>query len=373
MSKELVKHFSNIKDHRQEGKIEHKLIDILILCICASISGADGWEMIEEFGKSRLDWLRKFLDLENGIPSHDTIARVMCRINPNKLQDCFLSWVNEIHTLTDGEVIAIDGKTLRGALRRGGRSGAIHMVSAWACKNGVVIGQKAVNSKENELAAIPKLLEVLELKGCIVTMDAMGAQKSHTKQIVNQGGDYVLAVKENHPTLYKEIEDYFLSVGRSSLQRRKSVSYFRKDGQGHGRKESRRNYISSDLTTLSGKNDWYGLSAIGMVESHRTLGGKTTIEHRFYISSKVFSSKKFGSVVREHWGIENKLHWKMDVGMREDSCPIHRGHAAENLSVVRHISMNLLKEDTSFKKGIKAKRFKAGLDEKYALRVLLGQ
>ena len=367
----LITHFSKIKDPRQSGKIEHKLIDILVLSICATICGAEGWEMIESFGKVRLNWLKKFLELKNGIPSHDTIARVISSINPNELQSCFSSWVNDVNEMSQGEILALDGKTLRGALRRGGRAGAIHRVSAWACKNKIVIGQKAVDSKENELAAIPKLLKQLELKGCIVTMDAMGAQKSHTKQIIEQQGDYVLSIKENHPILYQDIQGYFLDVTRNSLRRRKAVLYNREDNEGHGRIESRQNYISTDLSKISQANQWVGLTAIGMVESFRTINGVTSVEQRFYICSKALSAKKFGTTVRSHWGIENKLHWRMDVGMNEDFCPIHRGYASENLSVIRHIVINLLKKDKVFKKGVKAKRFRAGLDEEYALKVLL--
>jgi len=322
MTTTLIEHFSEIHDHRQAGKIEHKLIDIVILSICASICGADGWEMIENFGKTRLKWLKKFLALKNGIPSHDTIARVMSRINPNQLQSCFTRWIDDVNEISEGEIIALDGKTLRGALRRGGRVGAIHMVSAWACKNGVVMGQQAVDSKENELSAIPKLLQLLDLKGCIVTMDAMGTQKNHTKQIIEQKGDYVLAVKANHPILYQNIQDYFLKIKRRSLKRRKAVSYHKEDNIGHGRIESRQNYISTDLSTISQAEQWAGLTAIGMVESCRTVKGVTSVEQRFYLCSKAFSAKKFGATVRAHWGIENGLHWRMDVGMNEDACPI---------------------------------------------------
>lgn len=369
-SSSLLEHFKALEDPRVEHLLEHQLLDIIGLTICAVICGADSWVDIEEYGQSKQDWLSTFLSLANGIPSHDTIARVFARLNPEGLQACFLSWVRSIAQLCSGEVIAIDGKTLRHSYDSGGNKGAIHMVSAWATQNHLVLGQVKVDEKSNEITAIPKLLEVLELNGCIITIDAMGAQRSIAAQIIDSGGDYVLSLKGNQGNLHQDVEQLFTWARQTQFNDIPHEFHQTVDGN-HGRIEIRRHWLMGNVEYLVDAHKWPGLQRVGLVESERRVPNQLpTLEQRYYLVSLDGDVKCFARCVRSHWGIENKLHWVLDVAFSEDDCRIRNGYAPENLALVRHVALNLLKRETSAKVGIKAKRLKAGWNDDYLAKVL---
>lgn len=368
MSLNLQEAFSSLEDPRVERHKRHKLIDIIILTICAVISGADGWEAIEQFGKNKQDWLRKWIDLENGIPSHDCIARVIARIAPTGMTDCFIAWVNGVAELTNGEVVAIDGKTARRSYNRKDKLGAIHMVSAWANQTGMSLGQVKTEEKSNEITAIPVLLELLELKGCIITIDAMGCQTDIAKKIIEKQADYVLAVKDNQKLLHEAIIDYFEVAISANNQEPCQLQQQTETNAEHGRIETRRCYLSTCLDTLPDASRWKGLKSIGMVESERTVNGKTSIDRRHYICT-LKDVKPFAHAARAHWGVENSLHWVLDVTFKEDDSRIRTGYAPENFNIVRQLAINLLKKEPS-KMSIKKKRFEAALNDGFRERVL---
>jgi len=368
MSLSLVEVFSKIEDPRVERNKRHKLIDIIVLTLCSVISGADGWEGIEEFGKNKLDWLRKWIALENGVPSHDCIARVVSRIPAAEMSGCFIEWVRGVAELTDGEIVAIDGKTARGSYDNKDKLGAIHMVSAWANQAGMSLGQIKTAEKSNEITAIPMLLELLEIKGCVVTIDAMGCQTRIAEKIIEKQADYVLAVKGNQKQLHEAILDYFegaLSTNQSELSQ---VVMNETINAEHGRIETRRCYLSTCLDTLPDASRWKGLKSIAMVESERTANGKTSIERRHYICT-LTDVKLFAHAARAHWGVENSLHWVLDVTFREDDSRIRKGYAPENFNVIRQLAINLLKREAS-KMSLKKKRFKAALSDQFRENVI---
>lgn len=371
MNASIAEHFSTLKDPRIERHKKHKLVDIILLAICAILSGAEGWEAIEEYGHAKLEWLRKFISLEHGIPTHDTIARVLSRVSAKGLQQCFMNWVAAVHEVTAGQVVAMDGKTVRRSYDRAARKSAIHMVSAWGSANGLVLGQIKTEEKSNEITAIPKLLEWLEIKGCIVTLDAMGCQKEIAEQIVNQGGDYVLALKGNQGHLYEAVVEVFHTAHKDEFQGM-PFDYFEQMESGHGRVEVRRYWTTPVPDTLPNIDAWKKLTLIGMAESERYLDDTVSVEQRYYIASLPSDARQFGKAVRTHWGIENSVHWVLDVTLREDECRIRRGEAAENLATLRHFVLNLLKAEKTMKKGIKQKRLKAGWDDNYRAKVLFG-
>ena len=368
----LIDHFSGIEDPRIDRSKRHKLIDILVIAICATICGAEGWEDFELFGTCKLDWFKSFLDLPNGIPSHDTFRRVFARLDPTQFQQAFLDWVRSVTRLTQGEVVAIDGKQLRRSHDRAAGKSAIAMVSAWAEENRLVLGQVRVDEKSNEITAIPELLKILEISGCIVTLDAMGCQTEIAKTIVDKQADYVLAVKGNQPTLLDDLREYFDWALADKFQQTRYTKDETVDGE-HGRMEVRRCYASEDCEWLRRKAEWPGLRSIAMVESERRVGEvEPSHERRYYISSLSADAKELNRVIRRHWSSENSLHWVLDIAFREDDSRIRKDHGPENMATLRHIALNLLKQDKSIKVGIKSKRKNAGWDERYLLKVLNG-
>lgn len=359
----LESFFERIDDHRRHNKL-HKLIDVILIAICAVVAGADTYEQIENFGKKRKRWLLRFLELPYGIPSHDTFGRIFERMNPNEFQNCFKLWIESVTDLTKGQVIAIDGKTLRRSHDRSSDKKAIHMISAWASSNQVVLGQLKTKEKSNEITAIPHLLRLLDISGCIITIDAMGTQKKIAQTIIKNDGDYILAVKENHKTLYDEAVLFFKEMESMELEGFTFDKYETVDG-GHGRIETRKYAMTSDIDWLQDKEKWAGLKSLGMVESTREIKGECSHEKRYYISSLECDAKKFGDAVRNHWGIENSVHWVLDIAFREDESRIRKGSAPENFAAIRHIALNLLRNNKTFKGSVKTKRLNAAMDTKY--------
>jgi predicted transposase YbfD/YdcC len=368
----LSEHFGRLNDLREEELVEHKLLDMIVIAVCAVICGADTWVEVETFGKARQAWLEGFLDLPNGIASHDTFGRLFARLSSHQFQKCFASWIQAVFTVTSGQVIAIDGKTLRRSYDRGCNKAAIHMVSAWANANRLVLGQVKTEAKSNEITAIPELLKLLEVKGSIVTIDAMGCQKAIAADIIDRGGDYVLALKGNQGRLSEQVKQFFTQAQANQFAGIAYAYHETLDG-GHGRVEVRRYWTVTVPPEITEADKWKGLQTIGMVESERHIEGKVTRETRYYISSLDSDAERFGRAVRGHWGIENTLHWSLDVTFNEDSCRIRQGQAAENFAVLRHLALNLLQQDKTTRLGIKAKRFKAALDPQYLAKLLIIQ
>ncbi len=367
----FLSHFETLEDPRiNNANKRHELSDILLLSVLAVICGAEGWTDIEDFGKAKAPFLKTFLKLPNGLPSHDIIGNLFTRLCPDTLPPCFLSWVQSIASLSQGEIVAIDGKTLRRSFNEPGKKGAIHMVSAWATGNQLVLGQYKVDEKSNEITAIPELLKLLNLTGSIVTIDAMGCQKNITKAIRGAEADYVLAVKENHKTLFDELKAYLQAVIDENFSLGQ-CDIFETTEKGHGRIETRRYWITEDISWLSGKDKWTDLVSIGVVESHRHVisTNTTTIERRYHIASIKADAVLFASAVRGHWGVENTLHWSLDVTFREDDSRIRTGFAAQNMAVIRHIALNLLKKETS-QGSVRGKRKKAGWNDDFMLDLL---
>jgi predicted transposase YbfD/YdcC len=363
---EFLKHFSVIRDPRRDRSKKHPLETILFIAICAVICGAEGWEQIEAYGKEKEEWLRQYVDLTHGIPSHDTIARVFALMNPKEFGEGFLSWIQTLYQKTQREIIAIDGKSSRRSHNRKNGQNPLHLVSAWASENGISLGQVKTEDKSNEITVIPKLLKTLALKGCIVTIDAMGAQKKITQQIEKQKGDYVVSLKGNHELLHEDIKTYWEDpkLPDSEYQSYQTVE------KGHGRIEEREYRISSEIDWLAPKKEWAGFKSIGMVEAKRTVDGSVSIERRYYLTSLQTNVKEFARAVRAHWGIENSCHWVLDFTFREDESRIRVGHAAENFSLLRRIALNTLKKDKASKGSVKAKRLKTGWNNNYLAAVL---
>ncbi len=363
-------HFATLTDPRRREVI-YPLINIVVIALCGVICGADDFVAIARFGRTKRDWLAKFLDLSAGIPSHDRFNAVLAMIKPVEFETCLLSWITALHDITGGQVVAIDGKTLRRSFDTASRKSAIHMVSAWATANQISLGQVVVDAKSNEITAIPKLLQTLEISGSLVTIDAMGCQTEIAKQIVAQGADYCLAVKGNQPTLYNGIVDFYNDhllddFARTKARRHRTVE------KGHGREEIRESIICPVPEDLPDCARWSGIKAIGIVMSNTQRDSKDCYDARYYILSKYVSGKRFAEAGRSHWGIENQLHWQLDVTFREDECRIRKGHADANFSILRRTALSLLKQETTAKVGVKNKRLTAGWDESYLEKVLLG-
>jgi predicted transposase YbfD/YdcC len=365
----FLDHFRALPDPRIDRTQLHPLFDILVITICAVICGADGWEAIAEFGHAKYPWLRRFLALPNGIPSHDTFARVFARIDPEQFQSCFLRWVQTVATVTKGQVIPIDGKTLRGSYDPHDAKAAVHMVSAWASANRMVLAQVKTDDKSNEITAIPELLRLLDITGCIVTIDAMGCQKAIAEQIIEQRADYVLGLKGNQPHLFEDVQSLFQTIlAADNLP--SDVTFHQTEGNGHGRDEIRHYWMTSRIETLRTKDEWKGLQTIGMVLADREVNGQIQMEIRYYISSLPNNAQQFAHAVRTHWEIENCVHWVLDVTFSEDKSRIRKDHAPHNLAMLRHLVLNLIRQEKTHKGSLRMKRFRAGLDDNYLEQVL---
>ena len=364
-SNKLMGIFGSIEDPGSHINQLHDLVDILLIGIISVICGAETWKQMIEFSNSKEGFLRKFLKLENGIPSEDTINRVFSSIDSNQFEDCFIQWVNSISKITKGQVIAIDGKTLRGA-KSNGKKSPVHMVSAWANENNLVLGQVKVNEKSNEITAIPELINNLMVEGNIITIDAMGTQTDIAEKIIDAGADYILAVKENQNQLLEEIKDEF----RFS----KNIEVDTNIDIGHGRTETRKCSVVSGFLFINNKDDkWKKLKQVVKVESLREFKNSNKEPEkatRYYISSLENNAMQYQENIRSHWGIENKLHWTLDVSFSEDASRKRNKNAAQNYSILLKIALNLLKNEKTEKQGIAGKRLKAGWNEKYLLKVL---
>lgn len=369
----IENHFSDLTDPRIERTKLHKLLDILVIAMCALIAGADNWEDVEEFGKARLGWFRTFLELPNGIPSHDTFTRVFARLDPEQFQACFLRWMKAVSEVVGGQVIAIDGKVLRRSHDKGIGKAAIDLVSAWATANRLVLGQVKVDEKSNEITAIPQLLAVLEVSGCIVTIDAMGCQTEIAEKIIDREAEYVLSLKENQGQLYEDVERLFVDL-EDSQYKAYAFDYEKTVNKDHGRIEIRECWTISDrevLRHLRGFAHWKNLTTVSRIRAQRWIGEEKSSEDRYHLAS-IAGAKRVLGAVRSHWGIENELHWTLDIAFDEDRCRVRKDHGPENFALLRHIALNLLKQEKTCKRGIKGKRLLAGWNQDYLLKVLAG-
>jgi predicted transposase YbfD/YdcC len=371
--KGILRAFDGLKDPRVNRTKKHSLGDILTVAICAVICGADGWAQVEEFGDCKKKWFKTFLDLPHGIPSHDTFGRVFAALAPAAFEECFMKWINELATASQGRLIAIDGKTIRRSLDAANGRAAIHMVSAWSEANHMVLGQVATDAKSNEITAIPNLLELLDLRGAVVTIDAGGCHKKIAQRIVEQGGDYLLQLKGNQGTLHRETVELFdqcLTDDGHGIAYTTAAT----TEKGHGRIEQRRIWATSDVSWFAERGKWKNLRSLIRVQAQRTIGERTSSECRYYISSLgADNAAGLLAYIRGHWGVENGLHWCLDISFREDDCRIRQGHAGENFARLSRIALNLLKAQTRHKVGIKTKRLCCGWSHDYLLRVLTQQ
>jgi predicted transposase YbfD/YdcC len=370
VSVRIKDHFSDLTDPRRR-EVTYPLINIVTIAICAVVCGADDFVSIAEYGNKKRKWLATFLDLSAGIPSHDRFNAVFAALKPAEFEKCLLSWIAALHEISGGQIVAIDGKTLRRSFDAASSKAAIHMVSAWATANHISLGQVVVDAKSNEITAIPKLLEILAISGCLVTIDAMGCQTEIAEKIVDAGANYVLAVKANQPTLAEGIQDFFLDHLEDDFARVK-VSRHETNERGHGRVEARSYYVCPVPDDLPDRERWKNLVAIGITINDTARGEKHSDEVRYYILSKKLSGRKFAEAVRGHWSIENRLHWQLDVTFGEDQSRIRKGHADANFSILRRTALSLLKNNRTSKVGIKNRRLAAGWDDDYLTQVLFG-
>lgn len=366
----LQSHFAELTDPRR-GKVTYPLINFVAIALCAVVCGADDFVAIAKFGQKKKDWLAKFLDMSAGVPSHDRFNAVLASIRPAEFEKCLLAWIAALHEATAGGIVAVDGKTLRRSFDVASGKAALHMVSAWASANQVSLGQVATDAKSNEIEAIPRLLRMIELSGALVTIDAMGCQSEIAETIVDAGADYCLALKRNQPTLHDGVQEFFLDHLSDDFARTK-VRRHRTDEKGHGRVERREYYICKIPSDLPDAARWKGLKAIGMSINIVQRDGQETGSVRYYLLSRYVSSRRFAEAVREHWSIENGLHWQLDVTFGEDASRIRMGHADANFSLLRRTALSLLKREKTQKVGVKNKRLAAAWDEGYLRKVLFG-
>ncbi len=368
----IAEHFRDLEDPRRGRAKRHELLDIIVITLCAVVCGADNWVEIEEFGKAKREWFERFLKLPNGIPSHDTFGRVFGMLDPERFAACFTQWVQSVSQLAQGEVVAIDGKTLRGCHDRANGRGALHLVSAWATENRMVLGQVRTEAHSNEITAIPELLGLLELEGCLVTIDAMGCQRNIAGQIVAGGADYLLSVKANQGELLGNIKDVFACWEREGFSQ-VAHTYEEQVERSHGRRERRRCWAITapeELAYADPHGQWAGLGAVARISYEREGSSGAGEDTRYYICSYPAQAEALLRATRHHWRIENSLHWVLDVAFAEDHSRARTGHSDQNLAILRRLALNLLKQEESAKVGIKAKRKKAGWDYDYLLRVL---
>jgi len=366
----ILRCFSSLKDPRIDRRKRHLLLDIIAVALCAVIAGADNWQQVESFGRKRLGWLKSFLSLPNGIPSHDTFERVFERLAPAAFQRCLLGWLHGLARKLGAKHLAIDGKTLRGSGDAKKGLGPLHLVSVWASEVGLTLGQVAVDSHSNEIPAIPKLLDLLDVEGALVTIDAMGAQKEIAQAIIDGGGDYLLVVKGNQGHLHEDILKAFMHAEAVSYQG-VARDRFETQEKGHGRQEKRSYTVLYDLEKIRDKQKWPQLAVIGLCYSERTEGGKSSSEVRLFIGSKRAGAKYYGMGMRNHWGIENGCHWQLDVTFGEDASRIHRRHVGQNMALLRRVALSLLKQHQG-KGSIATKRYEAALDPKMLEEILKG-
>lgn len=367
-SASFQQHFQDLQDPRVERTRRHPLINVVFIAVCGVLSGANSFAGIHEFAIDRRSWFARYLDLTNGIPSEDTLGRVLARLDPAAFEKCLMSWIQAVQEVTEDRIVAIDGKTLRGSSDHERDRAAIHMVSAWAAENQLSLGQVVVPEKSNEITAIPELLQVLDISGALVTIDAMGCQREIADQIREGKGDYVLAVKQNQPKLYEQVEGAIseaLEGETEELDEHQTVE------KGHGRHETRTYAIIAAPESVNPEGLWRDLSAVGIAISERVDSqGRQSMDTRYYILSRLITAQEFAGAVRSHWGIENNLHWQLDVSFREDECRVGRDHGPANLSVIRRFALGLLKRETSCKKGIEIKRMKCAGNDEYRDKVL---
>ena len=365
MEADLLTHFNTLEDPRVDRTKRYPLIEIIFLIISATISGCEGWKSIRDFGLLKLDWLRQYLPYENGIPVDDTLARVMRRLDTKQFANCFTNWIQSVTEATDGDVIAIDGKTLRRSHDISADKSAIHMVSAWSSANGVVLGQEKTAEKSNEITAIPELLNSLAIKGCIVSIDAMGCQKDIAEKIIKQKGNYLLALKGNQGDLHEEVSSFLITAKNDNFKNVEHDFYEDIDA-GHGRIEVRRAYaidFKKYKKHLPSGSQWKKLTSVIMVETTREARDFKTKDRRFYISSCDASAEDLLNAARKHWGVENSLHWTLDVTFREDESRIRKDASPENYAIFRHIALNIIRKDTSIEASVKRKRHMAALND----------
>lgn len=365
-------HFSIIPDPRMERTKKHRLIDILFIGVCTIICGGESFTDMQDFGEAKEEWLRKFLELPHGIPSHDTFGRVFSLLDPTLFGECLLRWSAALHEATKGEVIALDGKTLRHSFDAATGRAALHLVSAWASENGIALGQLKVEGKSNEITALPELLKLLDVKGCVVTMDAMGCQKDLAKQVIEQGGDYVFCLKGNQGSLHEETE-YFFEEAKKMDFANVPYRYHQTVEKDHGRIETRRCWMVEEtaIQWLDKQDQWPGLASIAAIEAQRRIGKKTTKETRYFISSLTGSATQLAEAARKHWGIENSLFWVLDVTMNEDGSRIRKDHAPENMALLRRLALNLIKKAKPAKKSVRGSIKRAGWDNSFLQAILV--
>ena len=366
-------HFSKLEDPRIDRQKLHPLMDIIVIAICAVICGAETWVDIENFGKARLEWFKKFLELPNGVPSHDTFGRVFGLLKAEAFEACFFDWVQAVNQVTRGQVIAIDGKEVRHSFDTFVGKKAIHLVSAWASENRIVLAQRKVDSKTNEITVIPELLDALEVAGCIVTLDAMGCQKEIARKIIERKADYILTVKDNQGHLHEDIAHLFGLYLKEPNPLQYVEAYAKTVDKDHGRIEIRECWtlaVAPHQDAIRNVGDWERLTSLVCIRRERRLADRTQVEMQYYITSLAPNADRLLQAIRDHWGIENSVHWVLDVAFNEDRSRVRKDHAPENLAVIRRIALNLLRKEKSAKGGLQAKRLQCGWDENYFFKVL---
>jgi predicted transposase YbfD/YdcC len=369
--------FDEIDDPRIDRTKRHDLVDILFLCVCAVLCGADDCVAIADFAKGREDWLRQFVPFDGGAPSHDTISRVLSLLDPKQFTECFIRWVAAIQEKTDGQIIAIDGKSVRRSFDTASGKAAIHMVSAWGSKNSLALGQVKTDDKSNEITAIPKLLQMLDIRGCTITLDAMGTQRAIARQITEQGGYYVMALKRNQSDLFGDVETFFDRAQKNRFMDLQAdpISHdtYQTVDANHGRIETRRCWCTDRLEDIITASAWTGLRSIALIESERRHNGQTSTERRFYISSLPADARTLLGAIRTHWGIENSLHWVLDVTFQEDQMRTRKDNGPELRAMLNHVAVNICKTNTTRKASIRRKRNMAAWEPDFLTELITNQ